>query len=129
MATPLLGSGNNGGDGDGSADNLENVSLNSFTASPSAIGPFGVSDLAWSVAGVKSPVRVLLDASAVPAIGHTVVQPVATQGYNLSAISGQARKPLGHVTVTVDRSSCEESSLGNLLAELREQLLIFVNTQ
>jgi hypothetical protein len=115
--------GGGGGDGGGSgADDLADVTLASFTANPAAIGPFDTSTLQWSVHGVKPRVRVLLDTTEVTAAGSAVVQPAVSAGYTLSAASGLARKTLGHATVDVERSTCSETEMLNLLANLRTQL-------
>jgi len=114
-----------GGDGEGGgADALEDVTLGHFTADPSAIGPFDHSLLSWHVNGVKPPVQVLLDTTPVTAAGQAVVQPAVTASYTLSAKAGAARKTLGHVTVSVNTSTCDEVELLNLLVLLREQLII-----
>lgn len=93
-----------GGDG----DILGEVSLTSFRAAPSTIGPFGASLLSWSVAGpAGSRWHVALDYTTVPKSGQFVVQPTSTQTYQLTAHSGHWRKPLGSVQVVVDRTTCE----------------------
>jgi hypothetical protein len=124
MAAAPIGTGG-GGDGSG-ADDLSDVTLGFFTANPTAIGPFDISTLAWHVVGVKPRVRVLLDTSVVAAAGSAIVQPAVTAGFTLSAASGQARKTLGHVTVTVDRATCDEQEIPNLLELLRQQIIIAI---
>lgn len=114
-----------GGDGEGGgADALEDVTLGHFTADPTAIGPFDHSLLSWHVDGVKPPVQVLLDTTQVTAAGQAVVQPPVTASYILSAKAGAARKTLGHVTVSVNTSTCDEVELLNLLVLLKEQIII-----
>lgn len=122
MQPAPIGTGDDGG-GNG-ADDLADVTLGDFTASPTAIGPFGTSTLHWHVNGVKPRVQVLLNTSKVTAVGTTAVQPAVTATYTLSAVAGTARKTLGHVTVSVERSTCDESSLGNLLPLLYQQIFI-----
>jgi hypothetical protein len=97
---------------DDAADILGEVSLQSFSAQPSAIGPFGASVLRWAVTG---PVgfRVKLNAQFVDKTGEQIVQPIGSTIYRLSAHAGQASKSLGSVQVTVDRSSCESFEIGN----------------
>jgi hypothetical protein len=112
-----------GGDGEG-ADALEDVTLGHFTADPTAIGPFDHSLLSWHVDGVKPPVQVLLDTTQVTAAGQAVVQPPLTASYILSAKAGAARKTLGHVTVSVNTSTCDEVELPNLLVLLKEQIFL-----
>ena len=97
--TTDTGAGNN-------VDLLEDVSLGFFTATPSAIGPFDSSVLAWHVDGVKPGVHVRLDTSDVAAVGQRTVQPQSTATYRLSAVAGSARKTLGVASVTVDNSTC-----------------------
>ena len=58
--------------------------------------------------------------------GQAVVQPAVTASYGLSAKAGPTRKFLGHVTVSVDTSTCDEVELPNLVAHLREQIVIAI---
>jgi hypothetical protein len=124
MQSALLGTGGSGGGGDGGADNLEDVTLDFFTATPTSIGPFDTSSLGWHVNGVTPRVRIFLDNTQVGAAGSAIVQPSVTTGYQLSAISGVARKMLGHVTVQVDQSTCDEVELINILTGIRELIVI-----
>ena len=119
-----------GGDGEGGgADALEDVTLGHFTADPTAIGPFAHSLLSWHVNGVKPPVQVLLDTTQVTAAGQAVVQPPLTASYTLSANAGAARKILGHVTVSVNTSTCDEVELLNLLPLLKQQVILAIQEQ
>jgi hypothetical protein len=121
---PLLGS-NDQDQADDSADILGEVSLKSFTAQPTNIGPFGASVLSWSVSG-PAGFHVELNSQNVAKTGTRVVQPVATTSYRLSAHSGQASKQLGTVQIIVDRSSCETYDIGNprsaMEAPLRQRI-------
>jgi hypothetical protein len=99
------------GPSDDQVDKLTDVRLNSFTATPSTIGPFGASLLKWSVGGVKPGVRVLLDNGQVPAASQRTVQPQSTHVYRLAAAAGSARKPLGTATVQVNVSTCADAEL------------------
>jgi hypothetical protein len=114
------------GDGTGGVDALEDVTLEHFTANPTAIGPFDHSTLSWHVNGVGPRVQILLDNTQVTAVGNAVVNPAVTAGFTLSAKSGAARKTLGHVTVNVETSTCEEVELLNLLAALRQQVILAI---
>ena len=100
---------------------LDEVSLKSFTAKPTSIGPFGASVLTWSVTG---PVgfHVKLNSQNVTKTGTQVVHPTSTTTYRLSAHARQASKPLGTVTVTVDRSSCETYDIANPQSAIRAPL-------
>ena len=69
-------------------DLLEEVELKSFTATPTAIGPFGASVLRWEVAG-PSGVNVQLGQRAVAKSGEQVVQPTVSSIYRLNARVGQ----------------------------------------
>ena len=124
MASMPIGTGGDGAGG--GADALEDVTLEHFTANPAAIGPFDHSLLSWRVNGIKPPVQVLLETTHVTATGQAVVQPAVTASYGLSAKAGPTRKFLGHVTVSVDTSTCDEVELLNLIAHLREQILIAI---
>ncbi len=117
---------NGGGDGSGGVDELEDVTLEHFTANPTAIGPFDHSVLSWHVNGVRPRVQILLNNTQVTAVGQAVVNPAVTASYTLSAKSGAARKTLGHVTVNVDTSTCDEVELINLLAVLRQQVILAI---
>ena len=126
---PIVPIGTGDGNGEGSADDLADVTLEYFYANPTSIGPFDVSLLAWHVDGVKPRVRILLDNGEVAAAGQAVVQPAMTTSYMLSATAGNTRKALGHATVSVDRSTCEETEILNALVELRAQIILGVNEQ
>jgi hypothetical protein len=108
---------------------LDDVHLVSFTATPSALGPFGVSLLRWNVTGVKAPVRIVLNNLQVPAVSQRSVWPLTGTLYNLSAVVGNARKSLGNVFVQVDLSTCEEVVLLDSFRVLRELLFNIVNNQ
>jgi hypothetical protein len=123
MAAPSL---QNGGDDDHVAL-LDGVLLISFTATPAAIGPFGVALLNWNVAGVKPGVKVLLDNSQVPAISQRVVAPPSTKGFHLQAASGPTRKPLGTVQVQVNLASCVEFDLGAIFLVMQSFLFNSIN--
>jgi hypothetical protein len=117
----------NGGAGDdGSLDILDEVELKSFTAKPTSIAPFGASVLSWSVSG-PAGFHVKLDSQDVSKSGTRVVQPIGTTTYRLSAHAGQASRPLGTVTVTVDRSACVGYDIANpqsaLTAPVRSGIL------
>jgi hypothetical protein len=109
---PLLGLDDQQDQDDQSVDILGEVSLKSFKATPTNIGPFGASVLSWSVAG-PAGFHVELNNANVAKIGQRVVQPTSTASYRLSAHSRQASKTLGTVHVIVDRASCETYDLAN----------------
>jgi len=115
-----------GGGFDNGVDILGDVTLESFKARPTSIGPFGASVLSWSVSG---PVgfHVKLDFQDVAKSGTRAVQPASTTTYRLSAHAGQASRTLGTVQVAVDRSSCETYDIGNpqsaMTAPLRQGIL------
>lgn len=91
---------------DTSVEILGEVTLRSFTATPDHIGPFGASNLAWSVEGPPG-FHLELVGIRVQKSGERLVMPAATTGYSLTAVAGQARRTLGRVTVTVDVVGCE----------------------
>ena len=104
---------------DDNIDQLEDVSLGHFTATPAAIGPFGSSELSWSVTGTGT-FRVMLDSTQVGRSGKQTVRPTSTTTYRLEARAGTAIKTLGTVTLRVDTSSCAlvQSSFNDPRAEL-----------
>jgi hypothetical protein len=107
---------------DEEVDKLTDVRLNSFTATPSTIGPFGASLLNWNVGGVKPGVRILLENSQVPAVSHRTVQPPSTHIYHLAAAAGSARKSLGTATVHVNVSTCADVALTGAFTFMRNLL-------
>jgi hypothetical protein len=109
---PLLGLDDQQDQDDQSVDILGEVSLKSFKATPTNIGPFGASVLSWSVEG-PAGFHVELNSANVAKTGQRVVQPTSTAIYRLSAHSGRASKSLGTVQVIVDRASCEAYEIGN----------------
>ncbi len=97
---------------DDAVDILGEVSLTSFKANPTHIGPFGASVLAWSVKG-PSGFHVKLNGLQVAKSGQQVVHPTSTTHYRLSAHARQASRTLGNVQVAVDRASCETFEINN----------------
>ncbi len=110
---PLLGSNKQPNGDDNSLDILADVSLESFNANPTAIGPFGASVLSWSVTGPPSGFHVELNQQHVAKIGELVVQPASTTTYRLTAKAGQVSKVLKSIQVAVDISSCQINSIVN----------------
>lgn len=89
-------------------DVLSEVVLNSFTATPSTIAPFGGgSTLRWNVTVPRaSGVQIRLNGVTVTASGSRAVSPGVTTRYTLTAHRRRASLQLGVVTVRVDTSSC-----------------------
>ena len=108
------------------AERLDDVTLESFTASPPSILPFEASLLRWEVSGLTPGVRILLGGSTVGPSAQRTTQPVTTRDYVLTASSGPAHKTLGRVTVSVDVSACVESELGNPFPLMRGVLDTFI---
>jgi len=100
-------------DGDSPLDILADVSLESFTANPTAIVPFGASVLRWSVTGPISGFHVELNGQGVTKSGEQVVQPASTATYRLTANAGQFSKALSTIQVAVDSSSCQINPIVN----------------
>jgi hypothetical protein len=101
---------------------LEETSLVSFKAVPTALGPFESTTLSWHV---KAPagVRIVLDGGTVDKAGEKVLEPAATHAYNLSARAGSGIKPLGNVVVSVNVAQCRISDLDFLDAWIRASIL------
>lgn len=99
---------------DRALDCLAEVELQSFTATPSTIHPFGApSTLAWRA---KRPASCAglgfrLNAATVPASGSREVQPSVTTTFHLEAAMFGLRRTLGSVTVVVDTSGCFSGSV------------------
>src|SRR5206468_4108561 len=92
---------------------LAHVSLESFNANPTSIGPFGTSVISWRVTGVTGDVLVKLNGQDVAESDEQVVQPTITTTYRLTANLGGASKVLGIRQVTVDTSSCQINPINN----------------
>jgi hypothetical protein len=90
---------------------LDDIRVTSFTRSPSTIGPFGSSQLGWSVRGRDDLIDLELNGDPVPFRGSLVVRPRATTTYTLVAKAYSRRVAIGGVTVTVDRSACNTVAL------------------
>ncbi len=100
-------------------DILSEVSLESFNANPTAIGPFGTSVLSWRVTGPTSGFHVELNQQTVVRSGEQVVQPVNTTTYRLTANARGVSELLGSVQVAADRSSCQINPGGNALSTIQ----------
>jgi hypothetical protein len=101
---------------------LEQTSLLSFGADPTALDPFQSSTLSWHV-NAPPGVNFVLDGAQVGKIGEKVVEPAATYAYNLSARLRSAIKPLGDVVVTVNLSQCRISDIDFLDAWIQAAIL------
>jgi len=86
-------------------DALQQVELQSFTATPPTIGPFGQSTLSWK-ASAPSGVHFELDGRQVPRVGSQIVRPGATSTFNLTARALTLSSLVGQRTVTVDLDAC-----------------------
>lgn len=94
-------------------DSLSDVELQSFTADPTTILPFGASLLSWLVTGPRGAFQVYLDKQPVRSDGDLAVQPESTTTYTLSAASGQFRRTLARVSVTVVSDQCQVCPIVN----------------
>jgi hypothetical protein len=90
---------------DEAIETLSKVRLESFTATPNAIRPFGDSTLSWRVVTPPGVVVTLLGVP-VPATGTRVVHPGLTTAYSLDASRLGVRRHLRSVVVTVNASDC-----------------------
>ncbi|QXQ05701.1 hypothetical protein KX816_15995 [Sphingosinicellaceae bacterium] len=90
---------------DHTADILDDVVLDHFTATSPAIGPFGETTLSWSVSG-PAGFHVQLNEIDVERSGSQVVKPPVTEAYRLSARAGQGRRSLSTLSIHVDTSTC-----------------------
>ena len=95
---------------DNSIDILGQVQLDSFTATPATIPPFGESVLSWRVSKLPNNVRLSLGGRTpgenLPAEGSRIASPRATTTYQLVASTSVIDSILGKVTVNVDTTDC-----------------------
>lgn len=103
--------GADGAQSGGGVEVLEYVELVSFTATPPQIGPFGASQLRWEITGPQLGFVVRLNGATVARVGQEIVQPPQTATYRLSAVSAGVTKFLGIVSLDVDKSGCQTTSL------------------
>lgn len=95
------------------AEALANVSLQSFTATPASIRPFGSStQLKWKIQRpTGSIVRLFLQGATISTTGTRSVSPDQTTVYRIVAKASTLQRILGSVTVNVDTSACLSSSI------------------
>lgn len=106
---------------------LQQVELESFTATPSTIAPFGQSELRWRVSAPTS-VRIELDGRKVSRIASQVVRPATTRTFALVARASTLSSLLGQRTVQVDLGVCTligipEADVQAKLLEVIDELL------
>jgi hypothetical protein len=99
--------------GDSASDILAEVSLVSFNANPTAIGPFGASVLSWNVTGPTIGFHAELNGQNVARSDQQVVQPTSTTTYRLTANAKALSKILGTCQVAVDDSGCQIAPILN----------------
>ncbi len=84
---------------------LEHIQLQSFTAKPDALQPFGEAEISWEVTGPDG-FGVTLNGLPVQRSAHMTVAPRVSTGYALSAYAGTGTKPLASLGISVDTVSC-----------------------
>jgi hypothetical protein len=84
---------------------LEHIQLQSFTAKPDALQPFGEAEISWEVTGPDG-FGVTLNGLPVQRSAHMTVAPRVSTGYALSAYAGTGTKPLASLGISVDTASC-----------------------
>jgi len=84
---------------------LEQIQLQSFTAKPDALQPFGEAEISWEVTGPDG-FGVTLNGLPVERSAHMTVAPRVSTGYALSAYAGTGTKPLASLGISVDTASC-----------------------
>jgi len=97
--------------------------INSFTANPSTLQPFGGgTTISWSVnVPPGCGLRITLNGQPVAASGTQQVQPAATTSYTLAARVRQATRVLDRVVVRVDTSRCISGAVPESLIRLQIQ--------
>lgn len=95
------------------AEALSEVSLLSFTATPSTVTPFGGdSVLKWRVKRpTGSIVRLFLQNASIGTTGSQTVSPNQTTTFRIVARASVLQRVLGSVTVHVDTGACISSSI------------------
>lgn len=97
---------------------LGRVTLESFSATPATIGPWGGSLLSWRVNGpTDRDFTVRLNQGQVPRVGTRSVSPQSETKYTLTAHSYRATKTLGSQTVGVDLESCATVAIPEVLIQ------------
>jgi hypothetical protein len=96
----------NNGNNDTYLEILGDVELQSFTATPPTIGPFGSSVLRWVVTGPAKGFTVKLDGATVNRSASRTVEPRVTTPYRLNAHAGPYDESLAILSVIVDTSTC-----------------------
>jgi hypothetical protein len=109
---------------------LAEVELESFTATPSTIEPFGgAATLAWSVRRPSScaGLALRLNGVSVPPSGSRQVQPSVTTAFHLEAAMFGLRRALGTRTVTVDTSGCFSGAVpeGDIRSQVQSVVTAF----
>src|SRR5262245_10553426 len=99
---------------------LQQVELESFTATPPTILPFGQSELRWRV-NAPAGVHLELDGHQVPRIGSQIVHPGLTRTFKLVARASTLSSDVGQVTVVVDLGACIQITISE--AEVQAKLL------
>jgi hypothetical protein len=84
---------------------FEHIQLQSFTAKPDALQPFGEAEISWEVTGPDG-FGVTLNGLPVQRSAHMTVAPRVNTGYALSAYAGTGTKPLASLGISVDTVSC-----------------------
>lgn len=92
---------------------LAEVSLQSFTATPATITPFGAdSVLKWKIQRPPGSIaRFLLQGATIGTTGSRTVSPNQTTVFRIVAKASILQRALGSVTVNVDTSACISSSI------------------
>ena len=110
---------------DAAIEALGHTILNSFTAQPSRITPFGGgSTLRWNVSVPSPIVTVLLNGVRVSPVGTQAVHPAVTTRYTLTARARGATKNLGGTTVQVDTSACISANVPESVIRSQLQAVI-----
>lgn len=104
---------------------LGDVTVNSFTASPSTIRPGGASTLKWDVTLPQGcAVKLFLNGSAVSKSGSRSVEPTTTTNYRLVGKMLTVQQQLRAVNVNVDTSQCITQSVDEATVRQMLQTLI-----
>lgn len=105
----------------------QNVTKNSFTASPNNVKPGAAVNLNWSIANATG-VTLRLNGAIISANGSRTVTPIADTQFKIVAECGcNVTKTLGTLLVNVDESSCRQTQIPESI--VRTLIISEVNSQ
>jgi hypothetical protein len=105
---------------------LDEVSVQSFTATPSTIAPFSSTTIRWSVTAPQG-VTIAMNEFPGPNSGERTFSPTTTSTFHLTAKVGRYTKNIAAVTVHVDLAQCLTLDSNQLPQLLSDQITASIN--